>query len=728
MLNVNQLTSQLAKMPDPMLQKYAAMHKNDPYTVSLALAESNRRKAMRVGAAPMPGEQPKVVDQGIAEIAAPTQQIPQQMAQQQLPENTGIGQIPAPNMQGMADGGIVGFAGDQGSVTRMTGSDLFDKALDKEGITDPLRRAFAKAIHGQESSGRINAPTSNRGAGGPMQVRSGAWKDVSSPDMDPKNPFDNMRVGIRYAMKGFNAAGGDPVLAGAHYYGGPGGMKKLMEGKAVSDPENPNAPTTAGYGASVAKRMTAFLPVGSAEAANIEKSIASIPTPKAVASAPVATKPAASAPGTDNRAWYDRYRDLAMSGDAQKAMLQGVQDVPSSLVGAPVDLSYYIANKLGRKPIEGEKPIMGSKYIQEKLEQLGVREPDSANPDLQNIREATSGIAGLYNPLSKTKAVETAAQAVARRARENAPKQLGGPTVTTATETAPKQLSGPTVTPAREAELVKAAEAEANAARVAREAELVKAAQAEANATRFTPYAEGPKAPQVGRIAAAQDVAGDLTARTRLANINPLGVVAAAPVVEQGINALTAPNKGLPMDDLGYDRSGLDALTPKGDVEDLMKGAAKDAGMKPSKFKDEMALQFFLGLMGGQSPNALTNVSQAGLGALKFGQELKKDESEQMYREALSKHYGVDPMIQRAQALQDPAIARQFAKMKELEREPVTKEALLKAFMGSPEGMAASSDPAKFRTAFQNYIQSYESVLGPIGGMPPGVRVTRSGS
>ena len=185
------------------------------------------------------------------------------------------------------------------------------------------------------------------------------------------------------------------------------------------------------------------------------------------------------------------------------------------------------------------------------------------------------------------------------------------------------------------------------------------------------------------------------------------------------------------MDDLGFDRSGLDALSPpdtKGGVEDLMKGAAKDAGMKPSKFKDEMALQFFLGLMGGQSPNALTNVSQAGLGALKFGQELKKDESEQLYREALSKHYGVDPMIQRAQALQDPAIAKQFAKMKELEREPVTKEALLKAFMGSPEGMAASSDPAKFRTAFQNYIQSYESVLGPIGGMPPGVRVTRSGS
>jgi hypothetical protein len=412
-----------------------------------------------------------------------------------------------------------------------------------------------------------------------------------------------------------------------------------------------------------------------------------------------------------------------MSGEAQKAMLQGVQDVPSSLVGAPVDLSYYIANKLGRKPIEGEKPIMGSKYIQEKLGQLGVREADSANPDLQNIREATTGIAGLYNPLSRTEAVETAAQAIARRARENAPKQLGGPTVTTATETAPKQLAGPTVTPAREAELVKAAEAEANAARVAREAELVKAAQAEANATRFTPYAEGPKAPQVGRVAAAQDVAGDLATRTRMSDINPVGAMAATPSAVEGIQGLLDPAKKPPTPTASND------LPPevKGGVEDLMRGAAKDAGVKPSDFKNDMAMMFFLNLMGGKSPNALANVSQAGLGALKYGQELKKDQSEQSYREALAKHYGVDPMIQRAQALQDPAIAKQFAKMKELEREPVTKEALLKAFMGSPEGMAASSDPAKFRTAFQNYIQSYESVLGPIGGMPPNVKVTRSG-
>jgi hypothetical protein len=119
MFNVNQITSQLAKMPDQALQQYAAMHKNDPYTVSLALSESNRRKAMRQGAVPQPGQMPKVVDQDIAQMVAPPpqQMMPQQarpqmppQAQQQLPENVGIGQLPAQNMQSMADGGIVGYA------------------------------------------------------------------------------------------------------------------------------------------------------------------------------------------------------------------------------------------------------------------------------------------------------------------------------------------------------------------------------------------------------------------------------------------------------------------------------------------------------------------------------------------------------------------------------------------------------------------------------------------
>jgi hypothetical protein len=97
MINVNQITSRLASMPDQALQQYAAMHKNDPYTMALALAESNRRKQIRQGAQMQAPQQPKVVDQEIAQMA------------QQMPEDMGIGQLPAPNMERMAEGGIVAF-------------------------------------------------------------------------------------------------------------------------------------------------------------------------------------------------------------------------------------------------------------------------------------------------------------------------------------------------------------------------------------------------------------------------------------------------------------------------------------------------------------------------------------------------------------------------------------------------------------------------------------------
>lgn len=106
MLNVEQITSRLAQMPDPMLQKYAAMNKNDPYIMALAVSESNRRKQMRQAAQGAQGQmpQPKVVDAAVQDMAAP------------MPEDQGIARLPAGPMN-FADGGIVAFA-DGGDVER----------------------------------------------------------------------------------------------------------------------------------------------------------------------------------------------------------------------------------------------------------------------------------------------------------------------------------------------------------------------------------------------------------------------------------------------------------------------------------------------------------------------------------------------------------------------------------------------------------------------------------
>lgn len=131
---IQDVTDSLALMPDAALQKYAMMNKDDPYIMSLAMSENNRRQKLRTAQQGQAGQMPapKVVDQAIASInpppAPPPQVMPPQQAmppqvqqpappqqgmpqaQTQLPEDQGIAQLPAPNMQGMADGGIVGYA------------------------------------------------------------------------------------------------------------------------------------------------------------------------------------------------------------------------------------------------------------------------------------------------------------------------------------------------------------------------------------------------------------------------------------------------------------------------------------------------------------------------------------------------------------------------------------------------------------------------------------------
>lgn len=261
---LSNIADNLGMMPDTALQKFAAMHKDDPYIMALAVSESNRRAKARMSQAPqLAAQTPTVVDEEIAKMG-------------------GIAALPAQNLETMsaAVGGIVGndydmavgYA-DGGMVERyqrggnMSPKTLFEQALDEEGVTDPRERAFLRSLHMQESSGGKTAPTSNRGARGAMQILPGTFAEVADKDMDINDPFDNMRAGIRYARKGLQASGGDPELAGVYYYGGPGGMRKAQQGVAVSDPMNPNAPNTLQYGKQIAKRMTDLLPISSAQAA-----------------------------------------------------------------------------------------------------------------------------------------------------------------------------------------------------------------------------------------------------------------------------------------------------------------------------------------------------------------------------------------------------------------------------------------------------------------------------
>ena len=138
MIDVNKITSTLAKLPDQQLQQYAQMHKNDPYIMALAMSESNRRKEMRSAGQGEMQEQPKVVDQMVAE-----------MAPQQLPEDMGIGQLPAGEMN-FAGGGIVAFA-DGGDVERyQTGGSLMGEFSGFGGMS-PEQAAAAELRAAEEA-------------------------------------------------------------------------------------------------------------------------------------------------------------------------------------------------------------------------------------------------------------------------------------------------------------------------------------------------------------------------------------------------------------------------------------------------------------------------------------------------------------------------------------------------------------------------------------------------
>jgi hypothetical protein len=132
------------------LAQYMQQYKSDPYMISLASFVNATAEAAQPLTAP---QQPKVVDQELAKMEPQQPQMPQAQAQP-MPEDVGIGALPAPNMQGMASGGIVAF-GDGGEVPRFQAGGVYvgeggeysaDPLTAEElGRVDPLAKLRAMA-------------------------------------------------------------------------------------------------------------------------------------------------------------------------------------------------------------------------------------------------------------------------------------------------------------------------------------------------------------------------------------------------------------------------------------------------------------------------------------------------------------------------------------------------------------------------------------------------------
>lgn len=133
-------------------------------------------------------------------------------------------------------------------------ANLFDIALEQEGVTGPLAE-LARSIYMQESGGGKNTTTSNAGAVGGMQIIPSTFASMADKDWDINNPEQNARAGLRYIKRLNQVSGGDPMLTAVGYYGGEGAIDKARQGIAVFDPRNPNAPSTLQYGKQVIDRL-----------------------------------------------------------------------------------------------------------------------------------------------------------------------------------------------------------------------------------------------------------------------------------------------------------------------------------------------------------------------------------------------------------------------------------------------------------------------------------------
>jgi lysozyme family protein len=218
---LSNISDNLAMMADPALQQFAQMHKTDPYMVSLALSESNRRKKMRMAAQGQAGAvpQPKVADAAIAGMA------PAPVAQTQLPENQGIARLSTPNMKTLADGGIAGYGDDeeQGMATGGMGG-MFNFAQQSEPVIRMSGGGMAGYMPGFNKTGSVNAAfeaalqktlgyeggyVADDAGKGPSNFGINA---SANPDVDVKN-LTKDKARELYKKRYWDAIGGDALAA-----------------------------------------------------------------------------------------------------------------------------------------------------------------------------------------------------------------------------------------------------------------------------------------------------------------------------------------------------------------------------------------------------------------------------------------------------------------------------------------------------------------------------------
>jgi len=604
MFNVNQITSELAKMADPMLQKYAAMHKNDPYTVALAVGESNRRKSLRTAAqGRMAGQQqPKVVDQDIAQMAAPVDYADAMSNMMGvLPENMGIGKLPAPNMQAMgkAEGGIVGYAAGK-TVQGDFDPEAYRKYALEKAQTLGLDPMWVDRILSHESTTKrapkgydpeAVSPTGPTGIGQLAKATAKHYmKQVGhlakGEKFDPevrKDPYKNIDASLAFMVDLQNKYKGDPQKMAVGYNQGEtyldshlaANKGELNVARLKDEPKNyltrtgnlvtPGQPAQA---APAAQNMAALIPTGGT---------GSGPTPAA-----------AKEVGFLSPEYMEN--KFGLSPDAARNVYNTMM--------APTPIAP--ASRLPKTPGYVSKAVQGVAGLGEKL----------YNKVVPTGKISEEGIAALQAQRAAERALEAEKATQLRLTPPAAPLPQGAPPVSVT------QAGQGIVQSAEDLEKVRLANQAAD--QLAASQTAARAAQVAGNAP------SAAEKIQTASLLREADEAARLTQAARTAT-NVKTNLATTQIPVGGINDLAPKAEEKESTATGVDQTAIDELKKKYAEEDGKKGTASSGF-----FNDPMGI-LGLQLMANKNPNLLGAVGEAGQGTAKYLSDLRKAESEQGY-------------------------------------------------------------------------------------------------
>ncbi len=634
---LSNISDNLAMMPDPALQKFAQMHKQDPYMVSLALSESNRRKKMRMAAQGQAGAmpQPKVVDaaiQGMRPAPAPM------MAQTRLPEDQGIAQIPAPNMQAMADGGIAGYGdGDdvprqngmaQGGmydfaqrsepVIRMSGGGVpgyakGDRVIDyRQAIIDEAQMqgvpaAVALQISGVESNFDPKARPIDPKTGKPrssatsfFQVIDETFKNLGGDPKKRNDPMENIRVGVKSLAQNQAALtktlGRPPKpqeLYTTHFLGTDTGSKLLSA--------DPNTPISAFLDKTDPKNKEKIL-TANPEVLGGKKTVGDVlawtqkkMAPVLTSAIPIGTAQAVEPPKAQAAAPADTSLAAQIPGQAMQAPASNY-DQTNSFFGR-------MADKLGI-PLEAQRQIGTT-----------LNAPTPLAPVVGSTKAGSSGIAALGEKLAdKLGLLKGPPGSMSKADIAALQKESSGLKALEATQQATKEAQAAGATLEEQEYLRKMMEANrasqvpSKASQIA-EASLLREGQDVATAQRLAQTGE--RAQAAGR---AESLANTV-----------LPPDSAAPAANTAAGKI--PFKGIDDAELQRMQEANQAPMTK---DDIVKAAEEVTPVKERKgFSNDDLLTLGLSLLASKSPNFMTALGEAGLATVAGKKEREKLAREQ---------------------------------------------------------------------------------------------------